>query len=182
MLYFQVKFVHRLTPTTSPRAHQNRIIAPSLCAIAIVAGARIGQRLKQGASTQPPGNTALQSRSVQNTDYGQKRLVEHRCRWGCCCCWGAVGSELCLRLCLFALFAFVGFPGATVRRITGGGRIFCGVTLLFRELIERDEVDVALCAAVFQDAEVVVRLERGFGVRVVYQDRRGGRVTRPRWR
>ena len=79
VLDFQVKFLHRLASATSPRAHQNRIIEPYLCVVTLVTTAAIttlGQWQKQRASTQPRGNTALQPRGMQDTDHGQKRLVE----------------------------------------------------------------------------------------------------------
>ena len=52
--------------------------------------------------------------------------------------------------------------------------------VLFLFVLEGDEVDVSLCARILGYAKVIVRLARGFGVRIVEQDRRCGRVARPR--
>ena len=55
----------------------------------------------------------------------------------------------------------------------------CGCVLF---VLESDEVDVSPSARILRYAEVVVRLTRGFGVRIVEEERRGRRVARPRLR
>ena len=59
----------------------------------------------------------------------------------------------------------------------------CGcMCVLFLFVLGGDEVDVSPRARILEYAEVIVRLARGFGVRIVEQDRRCGRVARPRLR
>lgn len=175
MLNHQPKLTHRLAPPPRPLAHQRRIIEP-LCA-----PFRLGP---ESAGAQPASNAALQARSVQDTDDGKERLVEPLSL-----------SLLILSLLLPPRVLLAALAFLSLSRM-GRGRslllraIWCSSSfeggwwwwwyalgVMGRETeTERGEVGVTLCSGVFAHAEVVVGLERRLGVRVVQQDRRGGRV------
>ena len=182
VLDLQPEIPHRFAPAQRPHAHQVEVIVPH----------RVAPR-EQAASPHPPSDTALQPRGMQYTDDGEERLVERgftrrrSCRRGVGvgnagggegCGWRWSPFVLVLVLVLPFAFAFPGFVGIGIIVLRWLWRWWlwrCSSVISFARagcvcgwcLLESGEVGVALGAGVFGYAEVVVRLARGFGVRVV---------------